>query len=148
MDRNRKILVSILALLALSAIIAIADISMTIKEKQDSGISMAMPNVGPGVGVIKIDGPIEMTGQRDFLGLESGAEAVIAHLDNLSKSGKIKALVVRINSPGGTVAATQEIYHKLWKLRKLNIPIVASMGDIAASGGYYIASACNVIMAN
>ncbi|MCL2026374.1 MAG: signal peptide peptidase SppA, partial [Leptospirales bacterium] len=60
----------------------------------------------------------------------------------------IKAIVVRINSPGGTIAATQEIYQKLWQARKKNIPLIASMGDIAASGGYYIASACNVIYAS
>ncbi len=57
-------------------------------------------------------------------------------------------MVVRINSPGGTVSATQELYEKLWRLRKKKIILVASMGEIAASGGYYIASACDLIMAN
>ena len=46
------------------------------------------------------------------------------------------------------MAATQEIYQKVWKLRKKNIPIVASLSEIAASGGYYVASACNTIIAN
>ena len=69
-------------------------------------------------------------------------------LDDLEKQSNIKAVVVRINSPGGTVAATQEIFEKIMKLRKKNIPVVASMGDVAASGGYYVAAACNHIVAN
>jgi protease-4 len=77
-----------------------------------------------------------------------GSEAVIRRLDDIEKNPSIKAVVLRINSPGGTVAATQEIYQKLWKLRKKNIPLVASMGEVAASGGYYVASVCNHIMAN
>jgi protease-4 len=66
----------------------------------------------------------------------------------LEDDKRIKAIVLRINSPGGTVAATQEIYDKLMKLRKKNIVLVASMGELAASGGYYVASACNHVMAN
>jgi protease-4 len=148
MDRNRKLLVSILAVLVLSSVIAIVDISLNMQQKRAAGITIVGPQIGPGVGIVRVEGPIEMISSGGAFGIRPGAEAVIERLSDLEKNSSIKAIVVRINSPGGTVAATQEIYQKLWKLRKKNIPIVASMGEIAASGGYYIASACNFIVAN
>ncbi|PKL35912.1 MAG: signal peptide peptidase SppA [Spirochaetae bacterium HGW-Spirochaetae-1] len=148
MDRNRKILISILALLVLSSVIAIVDISLRIQKTQDTQFALATPKFGPGIGLVRIEGPIEMSSGTSALGLKSGAEAIIQRLDDLEKNSSIKAVVIRINSPGGTVAASQEIYQKIWRLRKKNIPLVVSMADVAASGGYYVASACNYIMAN
>ncbi|MDX1917828.1 MAG: signal peptide peptidase SppA [Candidatus Caenarcaniphilales bacterium] len=63
------------------------------------------------------------------------------------KENKVKGLLIRINSPGGTVGISQEIYHLVREIRK-KMPVVISMGDLAASGGYYIASAGDVIYAN
>jgi protease-4 len=148
MDRQRKIMTAILALLALIAVIAIADVGLKIEKKSKSDMTLKMPQFGPGVAVIRIDGAIEMSGPSGVFADLSGAEAVIKRLGEIEKDSSIKAVVIRINSPGGTVAATQEIYEKLWKLRKKNIILVASMADVAASGGYYIASACNYIVAN
>jgi protease IV len=148
MDRNRKILISILALLVLSSVIAIVDISLNMQQKRGAGISMPGPQVGPGVGIVRVEGAIEMIGSSSLSGVSPGAEGIIRRLDDLEHNDDIKAVVVRINSPGGTVAATQEIYEKLWKLRKKKIPLVASMGEVAASGGYYVASACDYIVAN
>jgi protease IV len=148
MDRNRKLLISILALLVLSSVIAIVDITMNMQQKRGMGISMPGPQVGPGVGIVRIEGPIQMVGAGSPLGGFPGAEMIIRRLNELEQNSDIRAIVIRINSPGGTVSATQEIYQKLWRLRKKNIPLIASMGEIAASGGYYIASACNVIVAN
>lgn len=141
-------MVAILALLALIAVIALVDIGMKIEKKSKSEVKLSMPEFGPGVGIVRVDGSIEMSGPAGTFGFPQGAEAVIKRLDELEKDSNIKAVVLRINSPGGTVAATQEIYEKLWKLRKKNIILVASMADVAASGGYYIASACNYIVAN
>ena len=148
MERQRKIIVAILALLALIAVIAVVDVGLKIEKKSKTDITLKMPQFGPGVAVIRIEGAIEMSGPRGLFSDPSGAEAVIKRLGEIEKDSSIKAVVVRINSPGGTVAATQEIYEKIWKLRKKNIILVASMGDVAASGGYYIASACNYIVAN
>ena len=147
MERDRKILVAILAVLVLTAVLAITDISLGMKERKGNGYRMASPGFGPGIALVRIEGPIGLDVTGPF-GTSSGAEAIIRQLGEIEKDSSVKAVVVRINSPGGTVAATQEIYQKLWKLRKKNIPLVASMGEIAASGGYYVASACNVITAN
>jgi protease IV len=147
MDRNRKILISILALLVLSSVIAIVDISLNMQQKR-GGVSIRGPQVGSGIGIVRVEGTIQMGGGGSPLAMGQGAEGIIRRLDDLEHNGDIKAVVVRINSPGGTVGASQEIYQKLWKLRKKNIPLIASMGEMAASGGYYVASACNYIVAN
>ncbi|MCU0848788.1 MAG: signal peptide peptidase SppA [Spirochaetes bacterium] len=146
MEKYRRILITIMSLLVLSAVIAIIDISMNLQS--GGKISFGSPQFGPGIGVVRIEGPIELSNQMGAVGLTANADAVVARLNDLERNGSVKAIVVRINSPGGTPAATQEIYQKIWKLRKKNIPIVASLGEIAASGGYYIASACNVIVSN
>ena len=66
------------------------------------------------------------------------------HLDNAA----VRAVVVRINSPGGVVGPTQEVYEELRRLRKAGKPVVASLSAVAASGGYYIAVAADRIYAN
>ncbi len=77
----------------------------------------------------------------------SGESAVIDLLGKVEKE-KLKALVLRINSPGGTVGASQEIYAALRRLsEKQGIKIVASMGDVAASGGVYVAMGADYIFA-
>lgn len=68
-------------------------------------------------------------------------------LRTIKKDDEIKALVVRINSPGGAVAPSQELYHELESLKSVK-PVIASMGTVAASGGYYIACAAEKIYAN
>ena len=90
---------------------------------------------GKGVGVINIEGVI--TDSTEITGL----------IREYATRGDIKAVVVRIDSPGGAVGPSQEIYAELKKL-KAEKKVVASMGAVAASGGYYIASAADKIVAN
>lgn len=71
----------------------------------------------------------------------------VEELDKYRKDDDIKAVVIRIESPGGTVAASQEIFNAIKRLAAKK-PVVASMGSVAASGGYYIACATTKIMAN
>ena len=148
MDKNRKILVSILALLVLSAMLAVFDISLTLQRSGPAYYRLSSPEVGPGVGIVRIDGPITMTGSDGLIDQGGSAEAILRRLDDLAGDSRIKAILVRINSPGGTVAATQEIFQKLMTLRGRNIKLVASLGDVAASGGYYVAAACDYIIAS
>ena len=65
-----------------------------------------------------------------------------AQLDQAEEDEAVKAIVLRVDSPGGTVSGSDEIHHRLAKLvEKRDIPVVVSMGGIAASGGYYVAMA-------
>ncbi len=75
-----------------------------------------------------------------------GGEAYVKIIRDLQKDDKIKGVVLRINSPGGSAFASEQIYHELKKL-KTTKPIVVSMGDYAASGGYYIAAISDKIIA-
>ena len=150
MDKNRKIMISILAVLALSAVLATVNISITMQGPRRQGYPISTPQMGPGIGIVRVVGPIQFSEDvGEPLGGEQSAEYILSRLDMLGKDDRIKAILLRINSPGGTVAATQEIFQKLMYLRtKKNMVLVASMGDMAASGGYYLASACNYIIAN
>ena len=67
---------------------------------------------------------------------------VRAQLDKVEEDEAVKAIVLRVDSPGGTVSGSDEIHHRITKLiEKRDLPIVVSMGGIAASGGYYVAMA-------
>jgi protease-4 len=90
---------------------------------------------GDGVGVLQIEGTID------------DSRSVTSELKRFKEAPWIKAVVVRIDSPGGAVAPTQEIFDELQKTKKKK-PLIASMGSMATSGGYYVASACDKIIAN
>jgi protease-4 len=98
-------------------------------------ISVSTPEFGEKVGIIEIDGVI------------SDALPIIQDLQYFRKNDLIKAIIIRINSPGGGVAPSQEIYREIIKTKTVKT-VIASMGTVAASGGYYIASATNGIVAS
>jgi len=79
-------------------------------------------------------------------GRSGGTRRFIADLERAVKDPSAKAIVIRINSPGGSAAASQEMYQAVMRARRSK-KIYASMGGVAASGGYYIASACDKIFA-
>ncbi|HVC98271.1 MAG TPA: signal peptide peptidase SppA [Pirellulales bacterium] len=72
-----------------------------------------------------------------------GGDGFVKHqIDRVRSDQSVKAIVLRVNSPGGTVTGSDYLYHHLDKLvRERNLPLVVSMGGIAASGGYYVAMA-------
>jgi protease-4 len=91
--------------------------------------------LGGRVGVVEVKGVI------------SESDDVVEALEGFERSPAVKAVVVRVESPGGGVAPAQEIYDAILRLRETK-PVVASLGGVAASGGYYVASACHAIVAN
>jgi protease-4 len=95
----------------------------------------ALPG-GPRVAVVEIEGII------------LDGDQVVRELRDYAENPAVKAVVVRVNSPGGVVAPTQEIYNAIQRVRKGGKPVVASFGAVAASGGYYIGAATNRIFAN
>lgn len=90
-----------------------------------------------GVAIVRVEGPILDSYQT------------VQELKTFAENPLVKAIVVRIDSPGGGVAPSQEIYNAVKRVRKeKNMAVVASMGTVAASGGYYIAVATDRILAN
>ena len=80
-------------------------------------------------------------------GLIVDSESILSQLIKYKKDKRVRAIILRINSPGGRVGPSQEIYREIRKTIKTK-KVITSIGDLAASGGYYIASATNKIVAN
>ena len=100
------------------------------------------------IAVLDIFGPIAFPQYSSAL-TPLGANAILEQLYAIKEDDNIKGLLVRINSPGGTVAASQEIYEAIKSVKaELNIPIVAQIGDVGASGAYYAALGADTIFAN
>ncbi|MFN3264703.1 MAG: signal peptide peptidase SppA, partial [Aquificaceae bacterium] len=92
--------------------------------------------VGDRVAVIKVKGAI----------IEP--DRIVSRIQQAKEDKSIKALVLRVDSPGGSVGASQEIYRALEDFKTSGKPLVVSMGNVAASGGYYISAPADVIFAN
>ena len=86
-------------------------------------------------------------GVVEISGLISSSKEIIEDINTFRNDADIKAIVLRIDSPGGGVGPSQEIYREVMKTRPIK-KVVASLGSVAASGGYYSATACDGIMAN
>ncbi len=87
----------------------------------------------------------EKVGILEIKGIIKSSNPTLNNLVKLAENKHIKAVVLRVDSPGGVVGPSQEIYLEIMRMRKKK-PIVASLGSVAASGGYYIASAANEII--
>jgi protease-4 len=89
----------------------------------------------------------EGVGIVELKGLIVSSEQVLKHLTEFRNNSDIKSIVLRIESPGGAVGAAQEIYQEIKRTSAVK-PIVASMGSMGASGGYYAALGADIILAN
>ncbi len=102
--------------------------------------------------LLDISGIISQKSERGITNLkkESGmVERIKEQLNKAEKDKRIKAIILRLNTPGGTVTASDIIYHELMEFKKKhNIKIIAAMMEITASGGYYIAMAADKILAH
>lgn len=136
MEKTTKIALAItLAILIGSTCLAIIILA--------SGWAIPAPEIG-NVGLIRIEGTIASSP-----GILGGAdpEEISSLLKEAREDPSIKAILIRVNSPGGQAAASQEIYREIMRVRRAGKPVVVSLGDIAASGGYYVASAGDKIVA-
>lgn len=99
--------------------------------------------------LIEISGMISSQEKEGFRPTPSMIASVKEQLTRAAKDEQIKAIVLRINTPGGTVTASDIIYHEL-KTFKTNrkVPIIASIMDLGTSGGYYIAAAADKVLAH
>jgi protease-4 len=94
------------------------------------------------VAVLYLEGDITDESGDGIVG-----KKVVKTLKKIQKDDDIKALVLRVNSPGGSADASEQIWHAVQKIKADSIPVVVSMGDYAASGGYYISCGADYIYA-
>ena len=100
------------------------------------------------VAVVRVEGVIVSGKEADWsLSTTDNAysDSIVERLERADQDPSVKAIVLRVNSPGGGVVATDEIYSALTEIEK---PLVVSMGEMAASGGYYVSCAAEEILAN
>ncbi|MEE8574492.1 MAG: S49 family peptidase, partial [Thermodesulfobacteriota bacterium] len=130
MKNNKKTLVNILAIFGGVFIILLSLTILIALVAGDSSLTL-----GDKVGVVKVEGMI------------TDPTEINRQIQDFAERDDIKAVVIRIDSPGGAVGPSQEIYEEVKRLSQ-DKKVVASMGAIAASGGYYIAVGADKIIAN
>ncbi len=141
-EAKRKYMLLCIVILLIAAIAA-----GTSDFWKDSGVESAKQGY---VAVIRIDGPIYGGPDTDSILSGSGvtSEQIMKEFQTARKDPQAKAILVRINSPGGSTGATQEIAEEMDKIRSSGKPIIISMGDMCASAGYWLASKGNYIFAS
>src|SRR3989338_1750048 len=148
---KRRLMFSLLGLYVLSVAAALVLIfrgrpPSTVKETERKGLLLTIQEKDT-VGWVSIRGAIyNSDSARPW---EKGAEQWSRRIRQLSETKGVRAIVLDINSPGGSVGAVQELHSQILRVRKeKKIPVIALFDDVAASGGYYIAAACDKIIAH
>ena len=108
-----------------------------------TGVVVAPPGK---IALIRIEGAIQ-AGESSLFAPTTSSEEIAQLLKQAREDPSIRAVVIRVNSPGGEAGASQEIYREILRLRDAGKPVVVSVGSIATSGGYYIACAADRILA-
>lgn len=129
-SRRHPVMFSMLILCGMGTVLIVGLTVVFLLGKNDSAFDFR-----ENVGVIEMKGVI------------ADPKPTLTHLREFCANDRVKAIVLRIDSPGGGVGPSQEIYEEIKRTRRTK-KVVASMGAIAASGGYYIAAAADHIMAN
>lgn len=123
--------VPVAAAVGFTALIVVVFVVVALAMSRRPSLSL----FGDKVGVVAVSGVI------------SNPVPTLKALDKFRRDDSIKAVLLRVESPGGAVAASQEIYQEVLRVKACK-PIVCSMGNVAASGGYYIAAPCSKIVAS
>jgi len=105
---------------------------------------------GPAVAIVRVEGVIvsgKPASTNPFGGSTSNAYSgvIVDHLRQAEADGSVKVVILRVDSPGGSVVASQEIHQQMLAMTK---PVIVSMGEMAASGGYYVSAPAKEIFAN
>lgn len=143
----QALLIYALVVVALVVVAGMMNKSGTMSGPKVSAFSGAK---GAQAALVRIEGVIVSSGgDGGMFGGSSGASSfkVVKDLKKYAEDNSIAGILIRIDSPGGSAAASDEIWNAVIKASAVK-PVVVSMGDVAASGGYYVASAADVIYAN
>jgi protease-4 len=133
MSKTAKWLVGIFGFLTLFFLVVVLFFTVLLSDEETEDVSSGTAGT---VAVVELIEPI------------MSSERVVQQLKRFRENSSVRAIVLRIESPGGGVSASQEIYEEVKKTRAYGKPIVVSMGSVAASGGYYIAIGASRIVAN
>ncbi|MGH7323326.1 MAG: signal peptide peptidase SppA [Candidatus Rokuibacteriota bacterium] len=131
MARRLTVVAVTLALWAGVVALFVVVVSAVLHGPEGGGVGF-----GPRVAVVELEGVI------------LDVDELLRDLKGYRDNPLVRAVVIRINSPGGVVGPTQELHDALQRLRQARKPVVASLGAVAASGGYYVAVAADQIYAN
>jgi len=133
MSKTAKWLIGIFSFLAVIVLFFVVVIVMLFNESDTEDVSTGSAGT---IAIVEVIEPI------------ISSERIVNQIKRYRENTNVRAIVVRVESPGGGVSASQEIYQEIKKTREYGKPIVVSMGAVAASGGYYIAVGANKIVAN
>jgi len=138
-----------IALLILFSLSLLGAVTIILTRGKADGKSISIKNgkSSESIAVVKIYGPIRISASGKMFQFVN-VDDTVRYLTKLRERKDVKAVILRINSPGGSVGAVQELYLAVKKLKASGKVVVASLGDVAASGGYYIASIADKIVAN
>ncbi|MEO0009136.1 MAG: signal peptide peptidase SppA [candidate division WOR-3 bacterium] len=130
---NRRTLILIVALTVLATVLGTA---LTVGVFLSGFKKDEIPAAGGALGYLTIEGTI------------SDSRETVRQLQSLAKNARVKGILIRVESPGGGVTAAHEIYSEIKRIQGQGKPVVVSMGTVAASGGYYVSTPADVIVAN
>ena len=126
----------ILLIVAAALLFVILPLTVLIGAFLSGASGDGLPGLGTGIGYMTVEGTI------------ADSRATIRDLKSLEKNPLVKAILIRVESPGGGVTPSHEIYSEIVRVRTAGTPVVVSLGSIATSGGYYIAAPADLIVAN
>ncbi len=133
---SRKTLVTLLIVAALLLVaVPVGLVGLVVLTGSQPGFA-GVGSFGAALGYLEIEGTI--TNSRPF----------IRQLKSMEKNPRVKGILIRVDSPGGVVTPSHEIYTEIRRVRDSGLPVVVSMGTVAASGGYYVSCPADVIVAN
>jgi protease-4 len=143
--KSRGLIITMIVLGALACALLIGIGILVIR------IAGAAPGgLGDAVAIVYVEGPI-VTGKPESEFSSNGiaySETLVKNLREAQENSSVKAIVLRVDSPGGSVVASREIYDAVMATRAKGKPVVASFGEVAASGGYYISAGADKIYAH
>ena len=133
MSNTAKWIIGVLAVLfVFLGLLVFTVLSWIFSDETDDTISTS----GEKLAVVELKEPI------------ISSEEIVRQFKKYRENKSVRAIVFRVESPGGGVAASQEIYEEVKKTREAGRPVVVSMGSVAASGGYYVSCGASKIVAN
>lgn len=134
MSKTAKWLIGIFGFLAVFVFIVVAGIVSLLADGSET--QDLEQGTGGTIAIVELNEPI------------IASQSIVRQFKRYRENVGVRAIVFRIESPGGGVSASQEIYEEVKKTRKYGKPVVVSMGSVAASGGYYVALGADRIVAN